>query len=127
MFGFCGKKRNLFIASFFGAREFLSFYILHLLLEKNCYGEGISKCVSRLLQGLWKPNPGFIYPILKRLERHNFIKGSWLYEGNHPRYVYEITDRGKKQYNELYKSFSTKLDEFIKVVESVKQEVFKSD
>ncbi len=127
IFGFCSEKRNLFIASFFGMKEFLTFYILFLLTKGDCYGEEISKKISELLKGLWSPNPGFIYPVLKKLERHTLIKGNWTHEMSHPRYVYKITDKGTEEYKKLYKNFSIRLDEFVRVVTNVKQEVFKNE
>jgi DNA-binding PadR family transcriptional regulator len=126
IFGFCNKQKNFFVATFFGAREFITFYILHLLKKKQMYGEEISKKIRDLLSNLWDPNPGFIYPVLKKLEKHRLIKGDWVHEESHPRYVYKITDKGTEKYESLYKIFSTKLDEFVKVISDVKEEIFKN-
>ncbi|MGB9694701.1 MAG: PadR family transcriptional regulator [Caldisericaceae bacterium] len=125
IFGFCNQKRNFFVATFFGAREFITFYILHLLTEKKMYGEEISNKIRDLLSNLWDPNPGFIYPVLKKLERYGLIKGVWVHEESHPRYVYQITDKGMEKYDSLYSNFGSKLDEFVKVINNVKEEIFK--
>ncbi|MFU2158703.1 MULTISPECIES: PadR family transcriptional regulator [Caldisericum] len=124
IFDFCDKKKNFFVASVFGARQFITFYILHLVHEKPLYGEAISKKVTELLSNLWQPSPGFMYPILKRLESHGLIKGKWDYSEAHPRYIYEITEKGKAEYFKYKEVFETKLDELIQVLENVKKEVF---
>jgi len=124
LFDFCDKKRNFFVASVFGARHFVNFYILHLLRNSDMYGEEISDNVSELLSHLWKPSPGFIYPILKKLEAHNLIKGRWDYTQSHPRYIYSITEKGKEEYEKHREVYKTKLDELIKIFERVKKEIF---
>jgi len=109
--------KNLFITSFFGSKEFLYFYILHLLFEKEMYGEEISKAISNLLQGHWYPNPGFIYPVLKKLSMSGYIKGSWVIgESKHPRLVYMITTKGKEEYKVLKSEWKESLKEFIEVL-----------
>ena len=124
VFDFCDKKKNFFVASVFGAKQFITFYILHLLSTNPMYGEAISKNVSELLSNLWKPSPGFIYPILKQLERHSLIKGEWDYTETHPRYLYKLTDKGKEEYLKYKEVFSTKLDELVIILNKIRSEIF---
>ncbi len=127
IFDFCNKKKNFFVASVLGARQFITFYVLHLVYDKPMYGEAISKDVANLLLNLWKPSPSFMYPILKKLERNGLIKGKWDYSEAHPRYIYEITEKGKSEYLKYKEVFKDRLEELVNVLEKVRKEVFEKD
>ncbi|MFU2158372.1 MULTISPECIES: PadR family transcriptional regulator [Caldisericum] len=117
------KGKNLFITSFFGSKEFLYFYILHLLNERDMYGEEISKAILIVSRGMWYPNPGFIYPVLKKLNSSGFIKGDWIIgETKHPRLVYKITEKGKAYYRNLRKDWKEGIKEFIEILKLIDEE-----
>ncbi len=122
--GLYGNERNGFVASLFGATGFLSFYILHLLNEKPLYGEEIRNLINETTNELWKPNPGFIYPVLKEMRKEKLIKGEWNLEGSHPRKIYEITEKGKSQYMKIYKLIKIKLGDLKYITEKIQREVF---
>ncbi|BAL81692.1 PadR family transcriptional regulator [Caldisericum exile] len=117
------KGKNLFITSFFGSKEFLYFYILHLLSERDMYGEEISKAILIVSRGTWYPNPGFIYPVLKKLSVSGYIKGDWVIgESKHPRLVYKITEKGKTYYRTLRKDWKEGIKEFIEILRLIDEE-----
>lgn len=122
-FNFKDEHRNFFVSNFFGSKEFLVFYILHILNEKDYYGEEIGKKISELLEGLWTPNPGFIYPLLKKMSMFGLIDGSWTLEASHPRLIYKITENGRLFYSSLYEKWKSKLNDFVKILEKVDKEV----
>ncbi len=117
------ERKNSFITNFFGSKEFLYFYILHLLNTKSMYGEEISKTISSLINGYWYPNPGFIYPMLKKLGYFGYIKGQWVAgESKHPRLVYEITEEGRLHYTSLKEDWFDGLKEFILILKALNKE-----
>ncbi len=122
--GIYANERNGFVASMFGATGFLSFYILHLLSKEPLCGEEIRNLIHKATGKIWKPNPGFIYPVLKEMRKENLIKGEWNLEGKHPRRVYEITEKGKSQYEKIYKIVKIKFDDFRYITEKIQKEVF---
>jgi len=114
------EDKNLFITSFFGSREFLSFYILHLLYGRELYGEEISRAISDLSEGRWYPNPGFIYPLLKKLSVQGYIKGEWIVgRTKHPRLVYGITMKGRYYYKRRREEWKEDLKEFIALLKII--------
>jgi PadR family transcriptional regulator PadR len=115
--------KNLFLTSFLGSKEFLYFYILHLLNEKDMYGEEISRAILVISKGNWYPNPGFIYPVLKKLSISGYIKGEWLLgETKHPRLVYKITEKGRQYYRKLKNEWKEGLKEFIDILKMIDEE-----
>ncbi len=123
-YGIYGKERNGFIASLFGATGFISFYILYLLSKKPLCGEEIRNIINKATNNLWKPNPGFIYPLLKDMRKEKLIKGEWDMEGKHPRRVYEITEKGRAQYERTFKILKVKFKDLQYITEKIDREVF---
>lgn len=117
------RKRNLLVANFFASKEFLFFYILHLLDKKECYGDEIAKKLAKLIDEKWKPNPGFIYPALKKMSFHGLIDGQWFIENSRPKFIYYLTEKGREVYNAIYPLWKENLGEFIKLLSRVEKEV----
>ena len=111
-------SKNLFVTSFFGSKEFLYFYILRLVYKDELYGEEIAKKLEELTESMWEPNPGFIYPMLKKLSKNGFIEGEWTVgDSKHPRLVYKITEEGKEYYKRLEQEWIKDLREFIEILQ----------
>ena len=111
-------SKNLFVTSFFGSKEFLYFYILRLVYKDELYGEEIAKKLEELTESMWEPNPGFIYPMLKKLSKNGFIEGEWTVgDSKHPRLVYKITEEGKEYYKKLEQEWIKDLKEFIEILQ----------
>ncbi|MCD6427797.1 MAG: helix-turn-helix transcriptional regulator [Caldisericaceae bacterium] len=115
---------NIFIASMFTTTGFLSFYILYLLQKKDYFGQEIINEISERTENCWLPNPGVIYPLLKEMKDDGLIEGKWATEGVHPRFVYHITDKGKEQYDKLYKVIKIKFTEFRYITDKISKELF---
>ena len=115
---------NIFIASMFTTTGFLSFYILFLLREKDYFGQEIINEISERTENCWLPNPGVIYPLLREMKNDGLIEGKWETEGIHPRFIYHITDKGKEQYDKLYKVIKIKFTEFRYITDKISEELF---
>ncbi len=115
---------NIFISSMFTTTGFLSFYILYLLQKKDYFGQEIINEISERTENCWLPNPGVIYPLLKEMKDDGLIEGKWVTEGIHPRFVYHITDKGKEQYDKLYRVIKIKFTEFRYITDKISKELF---
>ncbi len=122
--GIYSKEKNGFVASLFGATGFISFYILYLLKDKPRYGEKIRNLIYEATDKTWKPNPGFIYPILKEMRKEQLIEGEWDVSHIHPRHIYRIADKGIEQYKRTYEIIKIKFTDLKNVTQKLDKEVF---
>jgi len=91
-------------------RGLLPLFVLVLLREGPLHGIDVMRSVETMTGGTWKPSPGSVYPLLRRLEEEGLIKGSWQRSRAAPKRVYRLTARGRTQVpatgrrvlNELY-------------------------
>ena len=58
------------------------------------------------------------------MREEDLIKGEWNLKGKHPRRVYEITEKGKSQYEKIYKLIKIKFGDFKYITEKIHREVF---
>ncbi|MEM3736738.1 MAG: PadR family transcriptional regulator [Candidatus Bathyarchaeia archaeon] len=92
-------------------RGFSRFYILHLLREKGpMTGKEIIDEAERRSEGLWRPSPGLVYPLLGRLLSDELIEET---EGGR----YTLTGKGA----EVLKEFARVQEEIGKRVEVVRK------
>lgn len=55
-------------------RGFSRYYVLSLLKEQQMTGKEIIESASRESNGMWKPSPGLVYPLLGRLLQEGLIE-----------------------------------------------------
>ncbi len=75
-------------------RGFSRYYILELLKKKPYTGKEIINAAVKQSEGIWKPSPGLIYPLLGRLLDEGLIE-----ETNSGKY--QITRKGKATADDL--------------------------
>jgi len=75
-------------------RGFSRYYILEVLKEKPHTGKEIIDKAIEQSQGIWKPSPGLIYPLLGRLLDEDLIEETKAGK-------YQITRKGKATANDL--------------------------
>ena len=68
-------------------RGFSRYYVLELLRKEPHTGKQIIDCASEQSQGIWKPSPGLVYPLLGRLLDEGLIEEI---EGGR----YQMTEKG---------------------------------
>ncbi len=67
-----------------------------IILNKNpAHGYEIMKEIKDKTKGFWKPTAGGVYPILRDLEKAEYIKGEWSTQKNRKIKVYKITETGE--------------------------------
>jgi len=68
--------------------------------EKPVSGRMITENIATLTSGRWRPSPGAIYPLLRKMEREGLLKTE-LSEGEGRREItYSITTHGRKHLGE---------------------------
>jgi DNA-binding PadR family transcriptional regulator len=80
-------------------RGLLLYYVLHKISQGPTHGYEIAQDIEEKTDGAWRPAPGSMYPMLKKLVSQGWIKasesGSKRSSENEQR-VYEITPLGRK-------------------------------
>jgi len=97
---------------------------LHLLCLKEMFGSEIMAEIENRTDKTWSPNPGSIYPLLKELEEEKFVKGRWSLNSEHPRRLYRITDKGRREYRLLKAVLKEQMSESIKIFNNIFKDIF---
>jgi DNA-binding PadR family transcriptional regulator len=86
----------------------LLFYILHHISLGPTHGYEIAQDIEEKTEGAWRPAPGSIYPMLKKLTREGLIRSSSTKSRSSEtaQRVYEITPEGAKCLKDGKKMFS---------------------
>jgi transcriptional regulator len=76
----------------------LDMLILKTLALEPLHGFGIAIRIEQVSKGVFRVNPGSLFPAFRRLEREGWIKAEWRPTENNRRAKYYIlTERGRKQ------------------------------
>ena len=76
----------------------LDMLILKTLALEPLHGFGIAVRIEQVSKGVFRVNPGSLFPAFRRLEREGWIKAEWRPTENNRRAKYYIlTERGRKQ------------------------------
>lgn len=76
----------------------LDMLILKTLELEPLHGYGIGLRIEQVSRGVFKVNPGSLFPAFRRLEREGFIKAEWRDTENNRRAKYYIlSEAGKKR------------------------------
>jgi DNA-binding PadR family transcriptional regulator len=77
-------------------KGYMGMALLLMINEKSMTGYDIMRLMCEITEGHWKPTPGGVYPVLKRLEGEGMVKGEWDSDTGRRRKVYVITQEGKR-------------------------------
>lgn len=77
-------------------RGMLPLYLLITLRERPLHGTELIKSLSEMSGHNWKPSPGSVYPVLRRLEKEGLLAGRWRRSQGAPQRVYKLTEEGKR-------------------------------
>jgi PadR family transcriptional regulator PadR len=76
----------------------LDMLILKTLALEPMHGYGIALRIEQISKGVFRVNPGSLFPAFRRLERAGWIKPDWRpTENNRRAKYYALTERGRKQ------------------------------
>ena len=89
--------------------------ILSLLEDEPRHGYEIGKLITVRSDGVLKLNAASLYPILYRLEKKKWIKGSWELKQARRRRVYKLTAEGRRMLREQRSSLRSFVEAIYKV------------
>lgn len=76
----------------------LDMLILKTLALEPMHGYGIALRMEQISKGVFRVNPGSLFPAFRRLERAGWIKAEWKpTENNRRAKYYGLTPRGRKE------------------------------
>ncbi len=84
-------------------RGLLLYYVLHRISKGPTHGYEIAQDIEEKTEGAWRPAPGSLYPMLRKLETQGLIRaksGSTKRSSETEQRVYEITPNGLTWLNE---------------------------
>ncbi|MDI9644057.1 MAG: helix-turn-helix transcriptional regulator [Candidatus Verstraetearchaeota archaeon] len=77
-------------------KGYMGMALLLMINERPLSGYEIMRTMRETTQGYWKPTPGGVYPVLKKLELEGLVRGEWLAYKGRKRKVYNITEDGRR-------------------------------
>jgi DNA-binding PadR family transcriptional regulator len=75
-------------------RGFLRLYMLHRIAARPAHGYDLLQEIETKTEGVWRPGPGSIYPILKELVAGGYIKAISPGKSRRSQHIYHITPDG---------------------------------
>jgi DNA-binding PadR family transcriptional regulator len=90
-------------------RGMLPMYLLSLLRGKPHHGNEIIKAIEKMNKGTWKPSPGSVYPLLKKLEEDGLICGKWVSGRAAATRIYSVTRKGRAKLPGIQKQLLAEL------------------
>lgn len=91
-------------------KAFVALATLTLLQDGKAYGNQLTARIEDLTEGLYRPNPNTLYPVLRMLEEDKHVIGRWEQPDVHSKRIYEITDEGREYIKELQSRLEEHLD-----------------
>lgn len=100
-------------------RGLLPYYVMTLLQDGPKYGNQIAGCIERETRGKWKPSPGTLYPLLRRLVRTGVVEEQGgRPAGGRPTRLYRLTPAGEEVLAELRHQIRPMLEETIHLLQA---------
>ena len=94
--------------------------LLSILFSEKKHGYQLALEVDEKSSGLFKFNHGTLYPILHKLEKEGYVKGTWKQEGpKRKRKYYSITAKGKRYVQAQAAEWRNFYDHFFAIVKDV--------
>ncbi|MBE6053448.1 MAG: PadR family transcriptional regulator [Clostridium sartagoforme] len=103
----------------------LPIYVFHILSINPANGNDIATKIGERTNGLWIPSTGGIYPLLKKLEKEEYIIGEWDDPKKKFQKIYSLTPKGLKEYEIRKKLLKNKIEESLKVFKIIYKDLYK--
>ena len=105
-------------------REVLPLLVLHLIAQGPSYGNQLMERIAEMTAGVLSVNPNTMYPLLRRLESEKLIEGRWEHPERRTRRNYELTKKGRKEYERLVEDVRPFLDSVSRSIDEIVREVY---
>jgi PadR family transcriptional regulator PadR len=97
----------------------LEMLILKTLVLEPMHGYGVTLRIEQISRGVFRVNPGSLFPALSRLERAGQIKAQWrATENNRRAKYYALTDRGRKALKEESQQWGRQIEAIARILEA---------
>jgi len=116
--------RNRQFPSKISTTQFVKLYILYLLSQKNYYGNALIEEIKGRMDYKWEPSPGMMYPLLRELESHNYIKGWWEEPNKRSVRHYQITDEGLVHYRNIKKIYRNAFEDSMIIIKNTLKDIY---
>ncbi|WP_291651724.1 PadR family transcriptional regulator [Clostridium sp.] len=103
----------------------LPIYVLHILSTGPSNGNDIANKIGERTNGLWIPSTGGIYPLLKKLEKDEYVIGEWDDPKKKFQKVYSLTQKGIDEYESRKNLLKPKIEEALKVFKIIYKDLYK--
>lgn len=124
------RDRQIFVSfnttnNRFNTTSIVKLFILKLLSNKNYYGQELINSIEDLFSGQWKPSPGMIYPLLRKMEENEWVEAWWDIPDKKSKRTYKITGNGIKYYKYLKEVYKDQLEESRNIIDVVIENIYK--
>ncbi len=97
----------------------LDMLILKTLALEPLHGYGIALRIEQMSKGVFRVNPGSLFPAFKRLEREGWIAADWKpTENNRRAKYYALTERGRRQLKAETETWGRQLAAITRIMEA---------
>lgn len=97
----------------------LDMLILKTLDLEPLHGYGIALRIEQMSRGVFRVNPGSLFPGLRRLERSGMVRGEWRETENSRRAkYYALTERGRKALKSETKEWGKQIAAIARILET---------
>ena len=93
----------------------LPYYVLGLLAREKMYGKNHRPDLSGY-RGNWRPSPGSVYPLLKKMTRLGLVSEHVDDSSGIPKRVYELKDAGREVYKDMRDEIKPRLKRTIELL-----------
>ena len=112
-------ERNRQFPSKISTTSFVKLYILHLLRDKNYYGNEIIDEIKSRLDNKWEPSPGMVYPLLRDLEEEGYVVGWWEEPDKRSIRRYKLTDDGYEHYKVILLMYKSVFEDSLYIIKTI--------
>lgn len=97
----------------------LDMLILKTLALEAMHGYGIAVRIEQISKGVFKVNPGSLFPAFRRLERSGWIAAEWrATENNRKAKYYALTPAGRRQLKAEAREWNTQIAAITRILEA---------
>ncbi len=97
----------------------LDMLILKTLTLEPMHGYGITVRIEQISKGVFRVNPGSLFPALRRLERAGLLREEWrATENNRRAKYYSLTDDGRRRLKSEQREWDRQITAIARILEA---------
>lgn len=108
-------------------KSMLPYYVLGILAQGDMYGKRIIEAIADMTNGSWRPSPGLIYPLLKKIIRMGYATEYLDDSCGHPRRIYKLTASGEGTLCQIQQEIEERLQKTIGILSMHLEKIKKSN